>query len=105
MSLVSQRRAAGAVAIAILACAVALAPGPAGAYVTPKKCGTVRANGKEFAVRAHVVSCDFARPKSRAYLRYGRKPAGWSCRRYSASVTRIAFVCRRGRKDFYAIRR
>jgi len=82
-----------------------LTTGGATAYTTAKRCGKVQAKGKTYSVRAHIVRCDFAKPASRRYLRQGRKPRGWSCTRYPARLTKIAFTCRRGGKDFYAIRR
>jgi hypothetical protein len=73
--------------------------------VTPRKCGKIEAKGETYAVRGHLVKCPFARRTSKRYLRHGIKPRGWSCRRYPRDVTRIAFTCRRGGKDIYAIRR
>ena len=76
------------------------------AYGVPfQRCGKIIANHKPFAVGAHLISCDRARRGSKRFLRHGIRPDGWSCRRYPASVTSIAFTCRNGAKDFYAIRR
>ena len=93
----------------ILLLALALTAGvsatPAGATTAPKRCGTITVNGKDFAVRAHRLSCLFSRRKSRAYLARGSHPPGWSCRRYPPRLTDIAFTCRKGGRDYYAIRR
>jgi hypothetical protein len=91
-------------AIALLATATA-SPVDSPAVVTPKRCGTIQANGKTYAVRGHLVNCRFARRVSRGFLRHGVRPDGWSCRRYPPRATRIAFTCRRAGKDVYAIRR
>jgi hypothetical protein len=93
--------------IALLALAVlapALAPAPAEATVPPTKCGKIKANGKKFKVRGHRVGCDFARRWSKRFLKRGKRPTGWSCRRYPPKQTKIAFTCRKGGKDYYAIR-
>jgi hypothetical protein len=91
-------------AIALLAIAT-MSPIESSAVVTPKRCGTIQANGKTFSVRGHLVNCRFARRVSKGFLRHGIRPDGWSCRRYPPQATRIAFTCRRGGKDVYAIRR
>jgi hypothetical protein len=92
--------------VALLLLAIAAAsPTGAPAVTTPKRCGTIEANGKTFAVRGHLVNCRFARRTARGFLRHGIRPEGWSCRRYPPQATRIAFTCRRGGKDVYAIRR
>ena len=91
--------------IVVLTALAASVPVVAPATVPPKRCGKIIANQKPFAVRAHRLSCDFARRATKRYLRHGIRPAGFSCRRYPASVTSIAFTCRNGAKDFYAIRR
>ena len=88
----------------MLAAAAAL-PAAAPAVTTPKRCGTIEAKGRTFAVRGHLVKCRFARRVSKGFLRHGIRPAGWSCVRYPPDVTRIAFTCRNGGKDVYAIRR
>lgn len=92
-------------ALGLLALVALAVPAAAPATVPPKRCGKIIANHKPFAVRAHLISCDRARRGSKRFLRHGIRPDGWSCRRYPASVTSIAFTCRNGAKDFYAIRR
>jgi hypothetical protein len=95
----------------VLALAVCVALGlgsgaaPAGAVTTPKKCGTITVNGKSFKVNAHIVSCEFAKRWSKHFLNRGHKPNGWSCTRYSPDETSVAFTCRKGGKDFYAVRK
>jgi hypothetical protein len=93
--------------LACLAMAMALAAAPAAqSSYPPRNCGVVGVHGKSFRVKSHFVACRHARYWSRRILAGRRGPRGWSCRRYSAKVTRIAFNCRRsGGRDFYAIRR
>lgn len=81
--------------------------GPADAFavVPPKRCGTITVGDRDYRVRAHIVPCKFARRQSRRFLKTGEHNAGWSCTRYPAKVTRIAFNCRKGSKDYYAIRK
>ena len=78
---------------------------PADASTAPKRCGTITVRGSDFAVRAHLLPCRFSRRQSRAFLAEGRHPPGWTCRRYPRRLTRIAFTCRKGGRDYYAIRR
>lgn len=83
---------------------IVAAAAPAGHATTePKICGKITVRDRDYAVRAHLVSCDFARRWSRRYLRNRSKPSGWRCERYSG--TSIKFVCRRGGKDYYVIRK
>lgn len=98
--------------VAVLAVAAALAAvllaglaGPAGATMPPKKCGTIHVNHKGFKVRGHLIGCDRARKASRKYLAHGDHGSSWSCQRYPPKQTKIAFTCRKGRKDYYAIRK
>ena len=97
----------GSIVVLLIALALAatLAATPAGAATAPKKCGTITVRGKNFAVRGHRLPCRFARRKSRAFLAEGTHPPGWRCRRYPPRLTRIAFTCRKGGRDYYAIRR
>jgi hypothetical protein len=54
----------------------------------------------------HFIACRHARYWSRRILAGHRGPRHWTCRRYSAKITRIAFNCQRsGGREFYAIRR
>jgi hypothetical protein len=84
---------------------LALVAGPAVATMPPKKCGIITVNGRDFAVRGHLLECRFSRRQSRAFLAHGTHPAGWTCRRYPRRLTKIAFSCRRGGREYYAIRR
>ena len=91
--------------LAVLAAAVCLCLGAAPsahAVTPPKRCGAVEVKGKRYSVRAHRVTCRFARRWTRRYLRSGSRPSGWRCRRYSG--TSIKFICRRAGRDYYAIR-
>ena len=64
-----------------------------------KRCGTI-ANGK-YRVRARVAGCEFARRWSRAYLRNGSKPSGYSCLRPG---TNVVLYCRKGDRVYWAER-
>ena len=57
-------------------------------------------NGKRYEIKTHQVTCKRGKPMARTYLRSGRRPKGWSCRNYSAKVTKFRFICRRGARDF-----
>jgi hypothetical protein len=71
----------------------------------PKKCGMITVNRQDFAVRGHLLPCRFSRRQSRAYLADGTHPSGWNCRRYPKRLTKIAFICRKGGRSYYTIRR
>jgi hypothetical protein len=93
--------------VAILAAALlagALAAGPAQATVPAKKCGKIEVGRKDFKIRAHLIGCDRARKASRKFARSGKHGKSWDCNRYPPSVTKIAFKCDKGRKDYIAIR-
>ena len=86
----------------VLAFALAM---PAAATIAPRNCGPISAKGVRYTVKAHIVGCSKAKPWADRYLETGRKPSGYSCRKYDPDVTRIRFRCTRGTRDFYAIRR
>jgi hypothetical protein len=95
--------------LACLICTAALAaavPASAGATVpadpsahAAKRCGTIA--GGKYRVRARIVGCDFAVRWSRAYLRRGSRPSGYSCSRPGSGV---AVYCRKGDRTFWAER-
>jgi hypothetical protein len=100
-------RARGA-GIAVLACAglaLALPPAPTEATVPPNRCGKIEVGGKTYKVNAHRLDCDFARKWSKRYLKNRDHKRGWSCNRYPPEETKIAFTCRKGGKDYYAVRK
>jgi hypothetical protein len=78
---------------------------PAFATVPPNNCGRTTVKGQRYEIKTHQVTCKRGKPMARTYLRSGRRPKGWSCRNYSAKVTKFRFICRRGARDFFAIRR
>lgn len=71
----------------------------------PSVCGKIKVDGKRYRVKSHRTACDFARKWSKRVLRGASGPDGWSCQRYPASQTKIALVCRKAGKDFFAIRK
>lgn len=89
---------------ALVALAVALTPGSAWAPVPPKNCGMVAAKGKRFNIKADQIRCTTARRHAKRYLRYGRRPSGYSCNTFGSS-TRIKFRCAKGQRTLFAIRR
>lgn len=92
--------------LVVLAVATAaLAAGDAAAVVPPTNCGTVKLGARSYAVKTHSVSCSFARTWTVRYIRYNRRPSGWTCRKYDPRETRIRFRCYRGSRDFFAIRK
>jgi hypothetical protein len=93
-----------AAASALAAMVVTLSPGSAWAPVPPKNCGMVAAKGKRFNIKADQIRCTTARRQAKRYLRYGRRPSGYSCNTFGRS-TRIKFRCAKGRRTLFAIRR
>ena len=89
----------------LIALCAAVTATPAAATVPPKDCGLTKAKGKRYDIKTHLVTCKRGKPWARTYLRSGRKPSGYHCRDYSANVTKFRFICRRGGRDFLAIRR
>jgi len=92
-------------ALVALAAAMTLIVAPAGATTPPKRCGGLEIGNKDFKISAHLLGCDRARKASRKFLRSGKHGKSWSCTRYSPNESKIAFVCRKGRKDYYAVRK
>jgi hypothetical protein len=92
-----------AVLIAALAAAVLAAP-ESGATVPPKRCGEITVKNRDYRIGGHLIRCRFARKQSRQFLRSGDHRDGWSCIRYDPDVTDIVFTCRKGSKDYYAVR-
>lgn len=90
--------------LAASVCAAAIAETPARATISPKSCGTAKVNGTTYRVRTHLLSCPRARSWSIAYLKRRAVPSGYRCRRFDRRVTRIAFTCFKGQRDFLAIR-
>ena len=91
--------------LVVVALCAAVAAAPAGATVPPTECGLTTIKGKRYEIKTHLVTCQRGKPWARTYLRSGRKPHGYRCRDYSAKVTKFRFICRRGGRDFLAIRR
>ena len=89
-------------ATCLLALAVAGAQ-PAGAIVPPKDCGMTTVKSKRYNIKSDQLRCRRARRYARTYLRTGRRPSGYRCRKYSN--TALKFRCTRGSKVFFAIRR
>jgi hypothetical protein len=84
---------------------LALASTPAIATVPPVRCGKIKVEGNKFKVNGHRIGCDFARKWSKRYLKDREHKSGWDCASYSPEETRIAFSCRKGGKDYYAVRK
>ena len=91
--------------ITLAAVALALTAGGASAIVPPKNCGMQTVGGKRFQIKADQMRCRTAKRYSRRYLGTGHRPAGYSCRNYRASQTKLKFRCARGIRVFFAIRR
>ena len=90
-------------ATSLLGTAVLVAP--ASAVVVPRTCGTVTHDGKRYIIRTHQLSCSKGKPWATRYLRTRRAPDGWRCTRYDPRETKIRFTCRRGERQFFAIRK
>ncbi len=84
-----------------------LAAPAAEAIVPPRDCGRLEIGTRTYNVKADQMRCADARTWTRRYLG-GRKlkPPGFTCRRYSAKETSLAFRCSGSRnRTFFAIRR
>lgn len=92
------------IALACLAALTIAAP-PAGAIVAPRDCGNIRVSGKRLQIKADQLSCRTAKRHARRYASTGRRPKGYKCRKFDASVTKRAFSCRRGVREILANRR
>ena len=86
-----------------LTLALAALAAPAQASVPPRDCDTMRADGKRFGVKAHLVRCTTARRHARRWLDTRRRPTGWRCTRPTG--TRLKLHCTRGERVFFVIRR
>jgi len=84
---------------------LALAPAASEATVPPTRCGKIEVGGKKYKVNAHRLDCDFARKWTKRFLKHRDHKQGWTCQRYSREETKIAFTCRKGGKDYYAVRK
>ena len=54
---------------------------PADAIVAPRKCGTVKAKGKTWPVTADQIPCSTAKKWAVTYLRTGKAPRYYKCKR------------------------
>ena len=98
------RRSACLALLAALAApsAAAAAEAPSAApSAHPKRCGVISHGSSDYRVRARVVRCRFAVRWSRAFLRSGARPRGWSCSRPGGS---FALYCRKGERTYWAER-
>jgi len=91
-----------ALPVAVLVLALAAAA-PAGAIVPPRDCKTLRADGKRFGVKSHLLRCPTARRYARRWLDDSRRPRGWSCTRPRGTLLKLH--CTRGDRTFFVIRR
>jgi hypothetical protein len=91
-----------AVVIVVVSLVVALPAAPTQASHA-RNCGVIEnVKGKrDYRVRAGGVRCKFARGWSKAYIRRGARPGGWSC---SGPTGNITFYCRNGSDFYYAQR-
>jgi hypothetical protein len=96
-----RRWALGALAVAgaLLVPGGAVAP----ATVPPTDCGFLTAKGHRYNIKSHLVTCHRSRAWSKTYITRHRRPSGWRCQDYTDSA--LVFRCRRGGRDFFAIKR
>lgn len=92
-----------AAALSLTSLLAVLSP-PAGAIVPPRDCGTLKAKGTRYGIKADQLRCRTARTYASRYLNERRRPRGYRCRNYGRE-TRIRFRCSRGVRVFFAIRR
>ncbi len=91
------------VALLSVACLAAVTA-HSGAIVPPRDCGTVKAKGARYNIKADQIRCATARSYASRYLGDGRRPRGYRCRNYGRQ-TKIKFRCSRGIRVVFAIRR
>ena len=91
-----------AVLVLALALAAAMAA-PAAATVPPRDCKTLRADGKRFGVKSHLLRCATARRYARRWLDDRRRPRGWRCTQPRGTLLKLH--CTRGERTFFVIRR
>jgi hypothetical protein len=70
---------------------------PAGAIVAPRKCGTVTAKGKKWPITADQIPCSTAKKWSVTFLKTGKEPRYYNCKR--ASSNKIYRYCASYRYD------
>jgi hypothetical protein len=93
------RRAPLAVAVLIALAAAT----PAAATVPPRDCRTMRADGKRYGVKSHMLRCPTARKYARKWLDTRQRPKGWRCTQ--PRDTALKLHCTRGIRTFFVIRR
>ena len=91
--------------IAAATAAVLLLPTAAPAVVPPKSCGKKEVRGKTYQVKADQITCRSARRKVKRFVKFGKKPKGYTCKDLTTEKDRVNFHCYDGRKVFFAIRR
>ena len=91
--------------LTLVLAAVALSAGAANAIVPPKNCGMQTVSGKRYQIKADQLRCRTAKRYSRTYLSSARRPAGYHCKNYRASETKLKFRCAKSIRVFFAIRR
>ncbi len=92
------------VALLLSAACVTAVTVSAAAIVPPRNCGTLKAKGKRYNIKADQIRCRTARAHASRYLTAGRRPRGYRCRNYGRQ-TKIKFRCSKGIRVFFAIRR
>ena len=73
------------------------------ATVPPRDCKTLRADGKRFGVKSHLLRCATARRYARRWLDDRRRPRGWRCTQPRGTLLKLH--CTRGDRTFFVIRR
>ena len=64
---------------------------PADAIIAPRKCGTVKAKGKNWPVTADQIPCSTAKKWAVSYIRSFKTPRYYKCKR--AASSKIYRVC------------
>ena len=82
----------GFVVAAVLAAPLAL---PAGATTTPRTCGKVTVEEREYVIKTHLLTCSKGKPYATNYLRHGASPKGWHCTSYPRDSDRVHLPARR----------
>jgi hypothetical protein len=87
------------VTLTALACAAVVATSPASAIVPPKSCGSIKVGHHRYNIKADQLPCSKARTYASRYISTGRRPRGYSCRKYKGSALYARCVNTRANPD------
>ena len=87
------------VTLSVLAVSAVVAVTSATAIVPPKNCGTITVKHHRYNIKADQLPCSKARTYAARYIAYGKRPRGYSCRKYKGSALYARCVNTRANPD------